>query len=228
MNHKLVLDSSNARNSVHYLPEPVRGQYKFVSFCFTNNIFNVNDSNNKIYLNENGSDLIGTLTNGSYDANELKTHLSTVLNSTMLGTVSIALDSNTNKFTITNSLNYYFTFGSNTTNSARKLLGFNESDGTNASSQTSDVPIDINTYKNLYINITENDHKNIYGENYFHTSLVVNGLGNFGESVRYIDRDNFNQCVNLKNTKSLKITIHDLQYNNIELNSEYSIIFEKM
>lgn len=224
----LVLHSNNARNDIHYLDDAIVGKYKLLSFSFTNNIFNVTDYNNKVYINENGTDITITLDNGYYDTTDFVSHLSTKLNASCVGSVTVAINNNTNKLTITNTLDFYFTFGTNTTNSARKLMGFNESDGLIYSlSKTSDVPIDLNTCKNVFVNIVENDNKNVQGVGYFNTSLVIHGIGNFGELVRYIDKDNFDQYIDLKNTKSLKITTHDIDENNIDLNSDYIIIFNK-
>ena len=224
----LYLNSEKADNNVFKLDEAIVGKYKLQSFSFTNNMYNVNDTNNKIYINENGDNLTATLTNGYYDINDLKTHLSTVLNSTMSGTVTITLNSNTNKYTIANTLNYYFTFGSNTLNSARKLIGFNAVDGTNATSHTSDVVVDLNPCREFFINIVENDYKNIYGQNYFNSSLFINGIAGFGETMRYINDDNFNQYITLKNTKSMCVEFHDLNENEIDLNSDYSIVLQKI
>ena len=224
----LVLHSNNARNNVHYLDDAIVGKYKLLSFSFTNNIYNVTDYNNKIYINENGIDYTVTLDNGYYDTTDFVSHLSSKLDSSCAGTITVSLNTNTNKLTITNTLNFYFTFGTNTINSARRLMGFNASDNLIYSlSKTSDIPIDLNTCKNVFVNIVENNNKNVHGVKYFSSSLVINGVGNFGELVRYIDRDNFDQYINLKNTKSLKITTHDIDENDIELNSEYTIIFKK-
>ena len=225
----LYLNSVNSTNSIHHLDEATNGTYKFISFCCTNNIFNVNDTNNKIYFNENGSDLTATLTNGYYNLNDLKTNISDNMSNEMSGTLTVTLDSNTNKFTFSVGTgdNIYFKFQTNTENSARKLLGFNKTDGTGANTQTSEIPVDINVYKNIFIDITENSKKPINGENYFKTSLIINGLGGFGETFRYIENDNFSQYINLKNTKEIKINIHDDNNNEINLNSEYIIILKK-
>ena len=227
----LYLDSINSRNNIHYLDEPINGKYKLISFCFTNNIFNINDTNNKIYFNENGNNLIATLTNGYYDLNDLKTNISDNMNNVMSGALTITLDSNTNKFTFSvgtgNTL--YFSFGTNTTNSAKKLLGFNEVDGISSNTQISDNSIDLNTIKNMFINILENNKKNIYGNKYFNTSIVINSIGGFGEMIRYNNNNNnFIQIIEIKNKKELKITFHDKNNNIINLNSDYELIFEKI
>jgi hypothetical protein len=227
MNKKLYLDSSSITNNTFKLDEPIIGKWKLLSFTATNNLYNVNDTNNKIYLNESGIDYIIILNDGYFDISDLKDEITSEMNSIISGTISITNDTNTNKFSFTNTLNFYFTFGTNTENSARILLGINESDNDNDTIQVSDVPIDINTCKNIFIDISDNLNKLIVGTSYFNASLVINGLGTFGEILRYIDKDNFDQYINVKNTKEIKITIHDKNNNDIELNSDYSIIFEK-
>ena len=227
MSKKLYLDSVNAVNNVFTLDKKISGRWKLLSFTCTNNMFNVTDVNNKIYLNENGTDRVITLDNGYYDINSLQTEMSSKLNSSMTGTVTVTIDADMNKYTIANTINYYFTFGSNTTNSARKLMGFNESDGSNNTSHTSDKPIDLNNNKNIFINISENDDREIEGINYFNTSLIICGKGSFGEILRYVNDDNFDQYIKVRNTKTLTVSIHDLNNNSIDLNSDYSIVFQK-
>lgn len=224
----LYLTSAKADNDKFDLDEGIVGRYKFLSFSATNNMFNVSANNNKIYLKENGSDIVATLTNGYYDINELKTELSLQLNSTMSGTVSVIVDSKTNKFTITNTLGFYFTFGTNTASTARKLLGFDASDGLiYTTSISSDKPADLNPCKELFINFVENDQKMIHGQDYFNSSLLINTSSGFGETMRYVNVDNFNQYVDFKNTKRIKVKFHDLNENVINLNSDYSIILEE-
>ena len=227
---KLYLHSSQAKNNRFKLDQPIKGKYKLIGFTFTNNIFNVNDTNNKIYMRELASDLTATLTNGYYDPTEFVNMVNTELNNVCTGTISVSKDNNTNKLTISNdNFSFYFTFGTNTSNSGRKLLGFNENDGTNSTSQTSDNPIDLNSYKNIFVNISENDDRDIEGMNYFITSLIINGNGTFGDAIRYIPRDNFEQYIKFsRGVKNIEIKFHDLNNNDINLNSEYEILFQKM
>ena len=228
MSKLLFLDSNKSSNNIYKLDKRISGIYKLVSFVTTNNTYNVNDNNNKIYWNESGSDLITTLTNGHYSSDDFTTHLSTQLNSSASGTVTVTLDDNTRKFTISNTNPYYFTFALNTSNSARKLLGLNEADGANGASHTSDNPIDLNTYKNIFITIEQDDHRNIEGQDFFNHSFVINGTGAFGEICRYINQDNFDQYIKLRKTKMLKVVFHDIDNNVIDINSEYQLILQKM
>ena len=222
----LCLDSNKASNDKYKLDKMIEGTYKLVSFVATNNIYNITDYNNKIYWNENGTNRTSTLTNGFYDSSDYTSHLSTILNNDASGTISVSLDDNTRKLTITNTLTFYFTFGSNTSNSARKLLGYNAIDGTTATSQTSTNPIDLNTCKNIFIKVMQDDHRKIEGIDFFNASLMINGDGNIGETLRYIDSNNFDQYIKFKKTKQISIEFHDIYNNSISLNSEYQIILQ--
>ena len=225
----LFLDSNKATNNIYTLDKKIEGNWRLLTFVCNNNIYNVNDTNNKIYWNEEGADEVATLTNGYYNDTDFISHVATQMNAESPGTITTSFNSNTRKLTITNdSLSFYFTFGTNTSNSARKLLGFNEEDGTTGYSQTSPNPIDLNPYKNVFINIKQNNNRNVEGIDFFNTSLVINGLGTFGDTFRYINNDNFSQYVKFRNTKQLEITIHDLNNNNITLNSEYQLILQKI
>ena len=222
---KLYLDSTKSKNNVFTLDQPINGRWELISFVCTNNIFNVNQYNNKVYFNENGTDRTATLTPGNYYITDLKTELGNAMNNVATATFTVTISNNTNKLTISTSVNFYFTFGTNTSNSARKLLGMNATDGSNATTQVSDMSVDLNTHKNIFININENDDRDVTGQSYFNTSFVINGIGSFGEIMRYVNIDNFDQSVKFRNTKALKVRIHDLDNNEIELNSDYIIIF---
>lgn len=229
MNDKLlILHSDKSNNNVFALDNRIEGTYRLRSFVATNNIYNVTDTNNKVYVNENGENATITLTNGYYYSDDLKNHLSTKLNTALNGTITVTIDEHTNKFTITDTVNIHFTFGTNTTNSARKLLGFDESDGVGSTTQTSDNPIDLNSCKNIFVTISEDDNRNIEGIDFFNCSLIVNGTSVFGDVLRYVEIDNFIQLIKFKNTKSLKVSFHDAQNNVINLNSDYQIILQKV
>ena len=224
----IFLHSDKSNNNVFKLDKKIQGYYQLKSFVATNNLYNVTDNNNKIYVNENGNDITITLTNGYYYASDLKTHLQTQMNNAMTGTVTVSLNDNTYKFTITNTLLFSFEFLSNTTNTARKLIGFNAENKFHALTQTSDVPIDLNPCKNIFITFTQDDNRGVEGIDFFNCSLVVNGNKDFGDVLRYVDVDNFTQTVKFKNTKIINVSFHDASNNNIDLNSEYQIILKKI
>ena len=225
----LFLDSDKIANGRYTLDNRISGVYKLLSFVCTNNIYNVNENNNKIYINENGVELVATLTNGFNDINDLKNNISTCLNAVCDGTITVSVDLTSNKYTVSNDTHdFYFSFGSNTSNSARKLLGFNGSDGTDGSSQTSDNPADLNPDKNVFLTITQDNDRIIRGIDFFDCSFLLNGLGGFGELFRYVDVDNFHQQVKFKDTNVLNVSFHNENNESISLNSDYQLILKKV
>ena len=223
----IIHSAKNASNNVATLDNPINGVWKLISFKMTNNLFNVNDTNNKLYINENGSNFTVTLTNGYYDMSELKTMLTSAINNVISGTISITSDSNTRKFTFTNTLNFGFTFSTNTSNSGRKLIGMNATDDSQATSHTSDIPIDLNTYKNIFLNVSQDDNNDVFSSSYFNSSLIIHGSGSFGDAYTFVSDDNFHQYVRFRNTKKLEFRFHDIENNTIDLNSDYTILFQK-
>lgn len=224
---KLLLFGDNS--NIWKLDKTIGGKYKLISFIFTNNIFNVNDTNNQVYFTDSTTSRVGTLTNGYYDFTDIQSNLQTAMNDASTDTFTVSGDTKTNKLTITSASNFRFTFGTNTTNTSRKLLGFTATDGSNNTTQTSNICVDLNPYKQIFINVIQNDNRDIDGINYFNTSLIINGIGNFGDIVRYVPNDNFDQYVQFnRGTKQLEIKIHDSNNNNVNLNSEYSILFQKI
>ena len=105
----LFLDSSKASNNIYKLDKRIQGAYKLVGFVTTNNMFNINSYNNKIYWNENGTDRTTILTNGYYSADDFRSHLQTQMNADASGTVSVTLDDNNRKLTINDTNGFYFT-----------------------------------------------------------------------------------------------------------------------
>jgi len=104
--------------------------------------YNVNNNNNKIYFDENGTDRTGTLTNGDYSAADLAAEIVVAMDAAGGNDYACTNDSKTYKFTFTklgtgDNVNFHFTWGTNTSNSARILLGFTAVDGTSAASQVS-------------------------------------------------------------------------------------------
>lgn len=223
----LYLDSNTATNNDFKLDRPVTGKFKLLSFTCTNNIQNVNEYNNIVYITENSVDYQIELPTGYYDIYDLKSMLEDEIGSMLMGTFSVDLDEQTRKYTFSNTIPFYFKFSTNTSKSARKLLGINAVDTSSSTSYTSDVPVDVNTYKNIFINILQHDDRNIRSINHFTTSFIINGSASFGETLRYINQDNFDQYAKFEKTKTLTIRFHDINYNPIDLNSDYQIILQR-
>lgn len=141
----LKVDSSLRQNPLTSDPsdctiesnELLEGRYELKSILIPVTYWNVNSSNNKVYFTDTGGAQVASLTSGYYTSFEqLVNELVTQMNAVGAGTVTASINSLNNYLTVNNSVNFSFTFGTNTTSSASKLLGFT---GNSASATTSQL-----------------------------------------------------------------------------------------
>lgn len=192
--------SSGSINSFKIsLPEiTTNGTYLFTSFSMTNNLYNVvSGENNKIYINHSvDGDQVLTLTPGNYTENDLIVEIKTQLDSISAVVYTVTYSDTTGKLTISpDSGNIYFTFGTNTTDSARVLMGFNESDGIAAASQISDNPIDIKLHDYIVLKIIQDGYQYVTLNGGTEASVIIPIDGNiaFGGAIHYTNNLNYAQ-----------------------------------
>jgi len=203
------------------------GTYKLLKVVMSNNIYAVNNFNNKIYFEDNGGDLTATLSNGTYTATELISNIQTQMDAVSANTYTVVHNTNNNKYTISTGVNFRFKFASFTANSARKLLGFDAVDGVLSTSQTSTNALDLSPYKSIYIDLPEGG-SNAKISNNVASSIPVSVSTDFGNVIRetYEDED-IEFKFNKKNQISYKI--HDDVNNEIDLNGgDWEIILKKV
>ena len=60
--YSLLLIDSNDLNSDNQITfdNKIQGDYQLETFVFTNNLYNVDNTNNKVYINENSNNLTAT------------------------------------------------------------------------------------------------------------------------------------------------------------------------
>jgi hypothetical protein len=125
--------------------------------------YNIRTYNNKITFFETGlgGNITATLDQGAYDITNLCSEIKKKLDATSLAsghtwTYTCLYNDNTLKITISaggvNTFSFKFASG---TNQAYKIMGFNNSDGVDATSQVSDNVIDCNYPKFYNIRINE-------------------------------------------------------------------------
>jgi len=227
----ILISSQNIHGNIVRLDEDLHGCYVFSGFYGTNSFYNVTSTNNKVNIIDNGSPFILTLTNGSYTAATLKTQLTTQLNFVGNGnTYTCDYSAETGKYTVTaNTNNFYFTFGSNTTNSARKLLGFDETDGTAGLTQSSDNVVQLTIHPVMYLTITQDIRKHIRGQNHYQSSLMLwDTDSTFGTAFRMNIDANNSQIVEFNHTKFIRLSFYDENFNAIDFNgTDWSLILKK-
>lgn len=226
MNQYVVLNSSNLVGDQLKIDETLNGKYELVLFSVTNSLYNVNESNNKIYLTYISGPPAAyeiTLTNGNYTGPELIVHLSSLLTSTIVGSVwDNSFDSITGKFTFTQTAGgpdaFFFTFGDNTSNSARKLLGFEEQNSSSSSTVISTNVIDLSPLSLFFCRIDEGSNS-VTGLNHFNsTFFLYDKTSEFGSTLRYVPTEGVRQLVKFNNERSITVKFYDFNYNEINFN----------
>lgn len=188
-----------------------------VDFTMTDNLYNVSENNNKVYVKVNNTtEHIVTLTNGFYSPSQLATEVKSQLDTIPSHTFTVTYASKTGKFTvaISGSNTFSFTYGSNTANSSRKLLGFKEENTSDAAQHTSPNVADLNPYKVIYGSFEEDSFKHLAGgyQNGFVASFGITGESTFGGVIRYVTPESARQMLKFSKSPAM------LSYRFIDVN----------
>lgn len=151
--------SGSSQNPIFKLSPPIQNIRLIKSFQVVLNYswYNVMTGiNDKIYITVAGpTTYTATLTQGNYaNFTAFVTMAQTAINTayTPDNNFTLTYSTTTNKMTLTHSAtNFQLTFGTNTTGSARRLLGFSASDTTSGLSATSDLLASLTHDDTLFI-----------------------------------------------------------------------------
>jgi len=148
------ISGSSHRFSIQCRPgiEPIK-QIKLcgVSLPLTNYI--IDASNQNIYFSD-GTNYIGVLTPGVYDYTTILAEIKSAMEATAYaGTITATYSLTSFKFTVAGSVNFAFTFGTNTTNSAAYILGFDDEDTIIAASHMGDDVAHLSIPPYFFINV---------------------------------------------------------------------------
>ena len=174
----IIIQSTNTIGNITTLDETIKGKYKLSLFTSNNNFYNVNDFNNKVYVNVNSTDYTITLTNGFYTPSTFISYLGNALTTATGETFTITKNDTTRKFTTTCSVSFQYTFATNTQNSASQLIGVN-ADTTSSTSYTSSNTWDLSPIKLIFCNIHQDKNK-IFNTNMISSSCVISTDSEFG------------------------------------------------
>ena len=123
-----------------------------------NTIFNVVEGeNDKVYFDLGGATSV-TLTPGIYSTATLTSHLQTVLQASQ-ASFTATFSSVTKRITIANDSAFSLDFGTNTTASAARLLGFTTADTASATSHTAPNMPQLNISTSLICDVKESDER---------------------------------------------------------------------
>lgn len=122
-----------------------------VSLPLTNYI--INSSNQNIYFDD-GTAYVAQISEGVYDYITILLAIKTAMEATAYaGVITAVYDSQTFKFTISGTVPFLFTWGTNQSNSAAYILGFNNIDTASALSHTSNDVSHLSIPPYFFINI---------------------------------------------------------------------------
>ena len=190
--------------------------YVLYEFVMNNNLYNVNDTNNKVYFDEGGGTLTATLTNGNYFQSDFTTELQTQLNAIGADTYTCTYSNTTGKITVVDTTGTFgFVFLTNTTNTARYLLGLEEENQSVLATQITGV-LDL-----------DDTNKHIRGQKYFGATFVISNNSPFADVIRYKKNENYAQYIKLTSSSTIHFRFIDKFEQPIDLNNASWEIFLK-
>lgn len=208
--------SGTPENFTINLNNPISESWVFESIVIKKTFYPIETNyNDTIYFNETSvGDLNCQLSPGEYNITELLSEIgSKMTTASGSSTYTASVNNISNKITITSNTNtFIMKFGTSTTNTSRKILGFNESDSSTASlSQTSDNIYNLNPIDACHIEISNFDHifeTETKSPAYYQLTVPLDA--NFGDIVNYEHtHGEFHQVITIKSnsTRILKIKV---------------------
>lgn len=121
---------------------------RLFDYCIPLSFYSINTSNNKFYINDTITNILVTISEGSYISTNLLTELQTQLNSVSSG-FTVSYSNTTKKYTISRTSNFSLLFGTFTAyNKICDVLGFQKIDYSASASYTA-----YNIYQSIPYNI---------------------------------------------------------------------------
>lgn len=200
---KRVILSSALRNNptttlsnafLYELHDPLTGKYSIESVTFFNSLYNVRAVNNTIYFYENATAKSATITPGIYDDASLATAVKSAMDTASGGhnTFTVTYSDVTGKYTFTAANNFHFTFGTNTSNSIARVLGFLSTNGVAATTQVGDFMAQLHGVDLIAFNIKSDEQQfNFFSSNQgtpSTTFVIPNNVDNFAALTYMADQ----------------------------------------
>ena len=187
---------------------------KLVYINLPNNVYNVRSGiNDKIDFSEGGGELNATLTSGIFEdysgVDGLLAEIKTQMDSVGGQAYTVSLDENTKLITISAPGNFsiLWSSGTNSSTSARKLLGWTLADTTAATTTTAtnQPRLGYPDYYQLYVSSLSNDLECSNGKS---ASFIIPITTNSFSSIILNEEDLFNQVRNFNNdTNNINIQL---------------------
>jgi len=187
------------------------------NFEIFNSIYTIDQYNNRLDFNYNGTIYNTTLTNGVYNITELITHINNQMAASLGSSdISLSYDSTKNKVSVNSTLNSSLLFSSSDSNNPAYLLGFLDStnlkdpiDTPYGTTYEANACVNLNQVTNIFISIEINDKAYpVYsiGNNFKSTFIVpfdstsgqLSTYGEFGDFPQEIQlEEDLNKIMNM-------------------------------
>lgn len=212
------------------LPQILRaGRYRLNFALLPNTFYNVNDSNNKLYLQEGAdAEIELTLSNGNYTNESFPVHLKAVLDAGATQSYTVLLSPITSKLTISAISNFAFNF-TGKDNNCHSLLGFDNNTDTVQSTSITGSNM-INLAQVHMFNISLDGISGIDQRNLHSTSFVIPIPASTLSYVNYESSSNFDQIIEVHSAKRvITMTVYDEKHNILDLNGiDFMLILERL
>lgn len=209
--------------------EVLDGVYMLKSIMLPITYHNINSSNNVVYFTDTGGAHTATLTSGHYSSvTTLCTTLAAAMTTAGAGTVTCTEDSLTGLITVTSTVNFTFTFATNTLNSASLILGFIGDSAVAATSQVASRMPQLNSTSsyNFSLSSTAGAFRTLRGESY---TFCIPALSSTPSSAYYEPSSHFPITFRINSTTELGIKIFDDQYHILNnMSSNFFIVLQKI
>lgn len=225
---RIIKSSDLTTSSKLALRDDISGNWSLYYFSMTNHLYNVTSENNVVYGDLGGA-FSFSIPPGSYSYVDLTSQLQTQLNVVDPGNFTVTYSLITGKYTVTNSTNnWYWTFGTNTTSSAYKLLGSLATDSTSALAWTSDVTADLISRPVFFIEFREDVDRRFVDSDHLTASFMISSDSLFQEAIRVDNMNSPTQDITFKLTKNLTVHFLDLSGNALDFsNHDWFLVLKK-
>ena len=207
------------------------GVYRLVYFLFPNTITTINSTNDKIFIQEEGRDVVEcTIEHGFYEYDTIPSAIEDALNS-LEGTSNlyeITFSDIKRKMTITSANNNFRILFNDKLNTCHEVIGFNNVDTDYAIEHTSDGLVNLDAIHTLNVSvdgISSVSQKQLHG-----TSFIIPIPAEVFGYVNYLPDANFEQTIYVHSDKRvISLKLADEQNNSIDLNgSDWMFIIERI
>ncbi len=225
--------SGTSNNLQLTAPELLNGTYELTNFTLINSLYNVvAGENDKIYFTHTVDGiLVATLTPGNYTSTTLVVEIAAQMDAASTANYTVAYSANTGKITFTpSSSTFGFTFATNTTATARYLLGKDAVDDVAASSIVSENVIDLKLHDFIAIKIAQDNNTHVTLPDGTECSFIIPiGNASFGSVIGYTRNGNFGQFIKFNNVNTLDIEMFAADGDTLDLNGlEWSMGVKKL